>query len=128
MLFDRAVVDSSVFVAFYWAKDTQHTEALRVMEELASARLVVHPYVIQEVATVLTQKLGLLVAKKFLADISSSSNVEIVWVDVKADVDAFVRTSTPISFTDVALVRLAKSDDIRLFTFDRKLLSLFKNS
>ena len=124
----RAVVDSSIFVAYYWGRDTQHTEALRIMDELASASLIVHPYVIQEVTTILAKKLGLAIAKKFLSEISEASNVEIAWVDVKADMNAFQVTTTPLSFTDLALVHLAKVSNSNLVTFDRKMLSLFRHS
>ena len=121
----RAVVDSSVFIAFYWQKDTQHEKALRVMADLASATLVVHPYVIQEVAAVLTRKLNLAGAKVFLADIAGGSNIDIAWVDAKADIEAFQNISMPLSFTDVALVRLAKASNLELITFDRQMLSLY---
>ncbi len=121
----RVVVDSSVLVAYYWARDSQHTEAIRVMDELASASLIVHPYVIQEVATVLTKRLGLSVAKRFLSEIREGSNVEIPWVDVQADMHAFRSVTTPLSFTDITLIRLARSTNTALITFDRKMLALF---
>ncbi len=51
---NRFIVDSSVFVAFYYENDTNHAKAVRIMAELEQKFLVVHPYVIQEVITVLT--------------------------------------------------------------------------
>jgi len=122
---NRAVVDSSVFIAYYWGLDSQHTKAVRIMDELASSSLIVHPYVIQEVATVLTKRLGLSIAKRFLAAICEGSNVEIPWVDVHADIDAFQALKTSLSFTDITLIRLAKSTHVALITFDRQMLSLF---
>lgn len=125
MVFDRFVVDSSVFVAFYWALDSQHEDALRVMEGLAGNTLIVHPYVIQEVTTVLTHRLGLPVAKKFLNDISTSKDVRLAYADIKADIDAFTILNARISFTDIALIALAKKEDAKLVTFDRQMLSLY---
>ena|SRR3989344_4326084 len=125
MAFDRFVIDSSVFVAFYWALDSQHEDALRVMETLAGNTIIIHPYVIQEVATVLTHRLGLSVAKKFLNDISVSKDVRLVYSDIRADIDAFTTLNAKISFTDATLIALAKKEDAKLVTFDRQMLSLY---
>lgn len=62
---NRFIVDSSVFISFYHQDDTNHAEALRVMDELQQKFLVIHPYVIQEVITVLTYKVGNKVAAEF---------------------------------------------------------------
>ncbi len=40
---ERFVVDSSVFVSFYYEDDVNHLEALRVMAELEQKFLVIHP-------------------------------------------------------------------------------------
>jgi|SRR3989344_6203126 len=125
MEFDTFVIDSSVFVAFYSANDTQHQNALRVLEEIAQNFLIVHPYVIQEVATVLAYRLGIATAKKFLNDITHATNVSIPYVDIEEDIAAFSSANKRISFTDTALIRLAKARNAKLITFDRQMLSLY---
>lgn len=36
---DRFIVDSSVFVSFYYQDDANHSEAVRVMSELSKSSL-----------------------------------------------------------------------------------------
>ncbi|HXK39046.1 MAG TPA: PIN domain-containing protein [Candidatus Paceibacterota bacterium] len=120
------VIDSSVFVAFYRDIDALHTDALRIMQELSEYTLVVHPYVIQETATVLTYGAGLSVARQFLVDITAASNIVIPAIGIQNDIRLFLDISSRLSFTDVALIGLAKEMGIPLITFDRQMLALSK--
>lgn len=120
------VVDSSVFVAFYNQNDTQHLDALRLMEELQLATLIIHPYVLQEVATVLTYRFGFETAKKFLSDITTAENVIIPPINVRSEIERFRLLGKKMSFTDVAIINLAEQMAIRLLTFDRQILSVLK--
>ncbi len=120
------VVDSNVFIAFYNQNDTQHLDALRLMGELQSATLIVHPYVLQEVATVLTYRFGFETAKKFLSDITTAENVLIPSINVRSEIERFQLLGKKMSFTDVALINLAEQMAIRLLTFDRQILSVMK--
>ena len=124
---NRCVVDSSVFVAFYRDIDALHNEALRIIRELSDSILIVHPYVIQETATVLTYGVGANVARQFLVDIGGSSNIVIPMVDIKHDIRLFISVGAKLSFTDVVLVGMAKEMGVRLVTFDMKMISLAKN-
>ena len=123
---NHCVVDSSVFVAFYREIDVLHTDALRIMEELSESTLVVHPYVIQETTTVLAYGSGLSIAKRFLADITIASNIFIPSLDIQRDIQLFSNSNTKLSFTDIALIGLAKEMGSSLITFDRKMLALYK--
>ena len=96
------------------------------MTELWGRTLIVHPYVIQETVTVLTRKGGFDVAKRFLFDISASANVIIPAVNVHADIRVFLEAGLKISFTDMALISLAKQASAQLITFDRQMLDLLK--
>ncbi len=122
----HCVVDSSVFVAFYYAGDPQHEAADRVMRELEECTFIVHPYAIQETATVLTRKGGFEAAKKFLRDVTEAPNVIIPAVDARNDIIAFINAAQKISFTDIALITLARQAGARLITFDDQMLRLFK--
>src|SRR5438270_789221 len=119
----HCIIDSSLFVAFYREIDSLHSDALRIMQELSEAVLVVHPYVIQETATVLTYGSGIEVAKKFLKDTSEAANVIVPILDISRDMQLYQKCNTKLSFTDVALVGLAKETGARLVTFDKKMLS-----
>lgn len=126
MVSRHCVIDSSVFVAFYRDIDTLHHEALRVMQELSSDTLIVHPYVIQETATVLTYGVGLPVAKRFLVDITTASNITIPSLNIQQDIKLFSYSRAKLSFTDIALIGLAKEMGVPLITFDRQMLALSK--
>ena len=123
---NHCIVDSSVFVAFYRDVDSQHADAVRVMQEVADYTLIVHPYVIQETATVLAYRTSLKIAKEFLADILNAANVVIPAVDARYDISRFMDIKKKISFTDAALIELAKTAGVRVITFDREMLSLAK--
>lgn len=120
------IIDSSVFIAFYHRDDTQHADAVRVMGELSGKTMIVHPYVIQETATVLMYRFGIILAKRFISYIRNSSNIILPLVEIKRDIDHFTLNTKKMSFTDVALVSLAKSMGAQLLTFDRQMLSALK--
>jgi predicted nucleic acid-binding protein len=126
MELNRYVIDSNIFVAFYYDGDVDHKRALQILRELNSQLLVVHPYVIQETATVLAYKLGQLAAVNFLNDLENSVNVSIPPVDVKIDIKNFISLQKKISFTDSSLIALAKQLNAQMVTFDRQMLSIFK--
>ncbi len=122
------VIDSSVFVSLYNEDDKRHDDAVSIFKELDSMIIVVHPYVIQETATVLAYKLGIKVARGFLEDISDIMHVSIPTVDIMRDIENFRKINKKISFTDAALVDLAKRMNAQLVTFDKQMLSLLKAS
>ena len=121
------VIDSCVFVAFYYEGDSSHAKALKIIERLDSEVRIVHPYIIQETATVLAYKLGVDLAIDFLDDVTNSPRIFIPFVDVYDDVSNFKRASKKMSFSDVTLVMLAKREHAQLVTFDKQMLSLFNS-
>ena len=116
------VIDSSIFVAFYHGGDSLHNDAVNIMRALDAKTLVIHPYVIQETATVLAYKFGHTQAKKFLEDISTSAHVIIPPVDITADITNFSHANRKMSFTDITLMSLAKRMGAKLVTFDSQML------
>jgi predicted nucleic acid-binding protein len=120
------VLDSSVFVAFYHAGDSCHQEAVETLKRLDNATLLVHPYVIQEVVTVLAYRIGKKVADDFLRDVLSSTNVRLVNPDLKAESEFFLRIKDRLSFTDSSLIVLAQQTKAELVTFDRQMETVFK--
>jgi len=128
MEFERFVIDSNVFVALYSKADSHHKEAYKVFRELESKALIVHPYVIQETATVLAYKLGQKAAVKFLNDIEDAANIVVPLIDIRKEMASFISIKKKISFTDAVLVGLAKTMSAKLITFDSQMLALFKKA
>ncbi|OGZ02394.1 MAG: hypothetical protein A2946_00390 [Candidatus Liptonbacteria bacterium RIFCSPLOWO2_01_FULL_53_13] len=124
---DLFVVDSNVFVAFYYEGDAHHRDAVEIIKEIDRKTIVLHPYAIQETATVLAYKFGMAAARKFLSDVTNSPNVLIPSVDISNDIVAFIGVRKKVSFADAALVALAKQINADLVTFDRQMLALFKS-
>lgn len=123
---EQVVLDSSVILAYYSEIDEFHAEAVKAADQLERGTSVVHPYVIQEVATLITYRLGTEAARQFLEDIICSDNILIPRIEVEKDIAYFVRLNRKISFTDAALIRLAKEMNASLLTFDRQLRALFR--
>ncbi len=86
----QCVIDSSVFVAFYSEADTNHDRALKFFSDFNDATLIVHPYVIQETASVLCYKYGHMAAVPFLDDILKSANIIIPSVSIVEDIQGFL--------------------------------------
>ena len=120
------ILDSSILIAFYNEEDSQHLKALKIVNNLDGKIIFVHPYVIEEVSTVLTYKSGVANAKKFLNNVLNSENVMIHWNNVKEEINFFIKLNKKISFTDSALVNLSKNKKIPLLTFDKQITSILK--
>lgn len=124
---DRFILDSSVFVAFYYEDDSNHAEAMRVMSDLEHKLLIVHPYVVQEVITVLTYKAGNTLANEFISDIfENAPDVLIPIVTTQSDAEFFKVLNKKISLTDATLINLSRTLHLPVVTFDRQMISLLK--
>ncbi|MEK7128249.1 MAG: PIN domain-containing protein [Patescibacteria group bacterium] len=125
---DRFIVDSSILVSFYHQEDVNHPEALRIMSGLEQKFLVIHPYVIQEVITVLTYKAGNKIAAEFISDIfENAPDILIPALNVQNDAEFFKILNKKISLTDATLVNLSKTLHLPVVTFDKQIISLIKN-
>lgn len=115
------IVDSSVWIANFLPKDTQHTKAVRALGGLK--QVVCPEYVVLEVTTVLRQKGDHETAARFLELLEEGSDVTIVpsSPSLLAATMALVRRNTypRLSFVDSALVILSGDDEV--LTFDRPL-------
>jgi predicted nucleic acid-binding protein len=123
------IVDSSFFVALYLTNDSQHPVARNAVRQFAGMEktLVLHPYVIQEVVTILTYRVGVSLATRFLDDIRASESVLIPAVTIGEEIEFFKQVGRKMSFADVALVRLAQQMRAPVLTFDRQILSLWRD-
>ena len=122
----KYIIDSSIFVAFYYEGDQNHTKALEIIKNILGKTLIVHPYVISEVATVLTYKVSKKVAEVFLSDVIGVDDVFIPNPDVLLESEFFLFQKKKISFTDSTLVYLAKKLNAKLVTFDKQMIASLK--
>ena len=123
---NNLVIDSSVLIAFYHDDEDDHSLAVDILEKSREHNIILYPYVIQEVVTILTYRFGLDMAMKFLSDLPRAENVFMPAVDLVGDIEYFQKLNKKISFTDSSLVRLAKGLNAELVTFDRQMMSLVK--
>lgn len=123
------IIDSSFLVALYITDDSQHEMAEKIAKQMADIekKIIMHPYVIQEVVTILTYRIGITLANRFLDDLFSSKSVSIPQVNTLQEADFFKRVNRRMSFTDITLVHLAKQISVPILSFDRQILSLLKN-
>ncbi|MEK7208151.1 MAG: type II toxin-antitoxin system VapC family toxin [Patescibacteria group bacterium] len=124
---DFFVLDSSAVIAYYNTEDPHHSESLRISEAFSDKKAVLHPFVIQEVATAFAYRFGPAEAEQFFADIRGAASMLIPVVQVEKDIAFFEQVGKKMSFTDLALVRLAKEMRAPLFTFDKQILSLMQD-
>ncbi len=124
---DFFVLDSSAVIAYYNTEDPHHSESLRISEAFRDKRAVLHPFVIQEVATAFAYRFGPLETKQFFADVRGAESMLIPVIQIEKDIEFFQQVGRKMSFTDLALVRLAKEMKAPMFTFDKQILSLMRN-
>ena len=120
---DVVVFDSSAIIAYYIDSDSHHAEAHRIALGLHAKTSVLHPFVIQEVATVLTYRFSKAVADRFFEDIQGGQNLMIPALEIEKDIAFFRQAKRKMSFADLALIRLEKEMNAPLFTFDEQILS-----
>jgi predicted nucleic acid-binding protein len=121
------IIDSSIIIAAYDTNDTLHDRALVLIKNIENKTLHLHPYVIQEVVTVLSYRFGSIVAKIFLENVKIAENLSIPFVlDVKGEMEFFGKLNKKISFTDASLVKMARDKRIPVLTFDKQIISILK--
>ena len=120
------VLDSSVIIAFYSTIDTFHNQAVDLSFMLDEKTSVVHPYIIQETTTILTYRFGIEAGHLFLESIQRAENIFVPKIEIEKEINYFRWVNKKISFTDIALIRLAKEMGAPLLTFDKQILSLMK--
>lgn len=120
------VLDSSFLIAYHNSSDVHHAAATRAMDELISGkwgRALLLEYVFLEVTTVLLARRGLSVASTVGTALLQAREVDFVpCSDLFLDtLEAFrSQTGTKLSFTDAAIVTVARRHDPSLVaTFDR---------
>src|SRR3989344_5158998 len=114
------VLDSSVWIAYLHKEDSQHAKAREVVRSLVDIILVPEE-VLSEVATAFKRLKRDDLAKNFVRRVISGESSLLVLDEptVYQIATAFLSRSDQLSFTDIALLILAR--DYRVITFDRQL-------
>lgn len=119
------VLDSSFLVAYYNTRDVHHADAARTMVDLVAGdwgRAQLLEYVFLEVVTVLRARAGTAVAGEAADTLLKAADLDFVpcsgiFLDA---LEIFRRESTDLSFTDAAIVCVARKDKNGFVaTFDR---------
>lgn len=116
------LVDSSVLIGLFADDDAHHEAAVAVMCEVGDLYM---PYcIINETVTVLTYKYSLAHAVSFLQFLDGNRNITFMDDVLHDEIAWFLTLHTRISFTDAALLLLAKKYKVPLLTFDKQLAQL----
>lgn len=121
------IIDSSVIISAYDSRDPLHDRAINLIDKITEKVFYLHPYVIQEVVTVLTYKFGPEYAKVFLENISKAEDIVVTMVDLKKEIKYFYDLDRKISFTDSTLIKLSKEKNIPILTFDKQIISILNS-
>lgn len=115
----QIIADSSVWVAYFYDKDSQHTRAVQVLKE-ESLPILVPEYILLETVTILRQKKEELALQKFMLA-AMRDDVYLRAGNLGIEVARLYATSEykKLSFVDVSLVLLSKENQV--ITFDRAL-------
>lgn len=119
------LIDSGVFIAAATARDAHHGQAKAILAEIAKGTWgagLVPEYVFVETVNYLVRKRGFAVAAAFARGLLSADELTLVpsrGLFPRALAEFLEQRGTALSFTDAALVSLAKGRGIRtIATFD----------
>ena len=120
------VLDSSFIIAYHNARDVHHKAAVRAMDELTTGKwgqALLLEYVFLEVVTVLSARRGLSVASSVGTALLQAGEIDFVPCS-ELFLDALEtfrnQTGTKLSFTDAAIVVVARRQDVGVIaSFDR---------
>ncbi len=119
------ILDSNVWIAFLNKNDSNHKKADEIFNKLANRRekIIITEYILLEVVTVLSQKVGKKLADQFIEIAGNTKRIEIISssADFLNDVLTFYlkQKNRNLSFVDYSLLYLSRQYEI--LTFDKEL-------
>jgi len=120
------VLDSSFIIAYHNARDVHHTASVQAMGELIAGKwgqALLLEYVFLEVVTVLSSRRGLPVATAVGSTLLQARELDFVPCSelFLETLETFRnQTGTKLSFTDAAIVTVARRQDVGVIaSFDR---------
>ncbi len=117
------LLDSSVWVALYLDFDSNHDKAIGIYENI-KGKIAITNLVMEEVVTVLTYKHSREQSDNFIKFIISNSDIDFIDYDFKNVLSFHLNHSHKISLTDSSLIFLSKKNNTKIYSFDKKLVSL----
>lgn len=124
---NKVFVDSNVFIGIFNADDALHDKAVKLWNNLAEKQysIVVSNFILSEVITVLSQRIGKKEAIEFATRMYHNENneVEIIWSNEQLELRAleYLRRipSKNVSFADATILAVLETHQISsLATFD----------
>jgi len=119
MVTKAVIVDSSVWVAYFYDKDSQHSRAVKLLEQVTSS-IVVPEYVLLETVTILRKKREERALKDFL-NIGAREDVYLPAGELGVTIARMYASKKyqKLSFVDAGLLLLSKH--YQIITFDKAL-------
>lgn len=116
------LVDSNLIIAFFRSSEDNHEKARFFISALE--QFVVTDYILLEVATVLSLKEGVKVARKAIELLKYTKEIFLFRLtdeELEKTTQFFMRQKHKISFVDASLIVLAENRGLELATFDKTL-------
>ncbi|MDP2090510.1 MAG: PIN domain-containing protein [Candidatus Gracilibacteria bacterium] len=120
------IIDSSVWVSLFLDFDINHIESKQIFEKLGNSKIVLPYCVINEVSSVLTYKGSKDISNNFLRFIKNNNDIFIENDNIFEEIDFFIENNSKVSFTDLAVIKIAKDYLLDLITFDKQMANIYK--
>ncbi len=122
----KYLLDTSFLVSLWIPEDSLHEKAHELFQDISHEVLLIHPYVIHEVITVLAYKNKQKEIATFITFFQESQNINVLSLDIKNECSLYLKYNKKMSLIDIILTDLAKMYSYNLVTFDKQMLKLFK--
>lgn len=119
------IVDSSVWVSLFLDFDVNHEESVLIFEQLIWTKIVMPYCVINEVCSVLAYKWGKEIANSFCWFIRNNNDIFIENNNILEEMEFFIWIDKKVSFTDLAVIKMAIDHWLGVITFDKQMKQIF---
>lgn len=127
------LVDSNIWIGFYKQDDTLHTDARALLQsfEDKGCHLLITTFILQEVFTILRAIAGHDIAMKFYRHVMDHKRIHRLALDI-IFIDSVIKyidrheLPSKLSLVDASLLFLTQEVDAQLFSFDKRLMSMYK--
>lgn len=120
------ILDTSVYVSALLKDDTMHDQWIDNLSSI-SDKIIINHLILSEVSTVLTYKHSKQLAVKFVEFIENDSRFVFVDDIVNDLIDFWKIIDNKISYVDASVIYSAIKYDLKLITFDKQMLWLYKD-
>ncbi len=122
----RKIFDSNIWVSYFVEEDSNHKKALKLVGGMD--KIYITEYIILEVSSVLTLKLGSGLSKKITKDfLDGDPAILVEYDDIFSETTGLffsIKEKNKLSFVDISLLALSKKYEI--ITFDKEIKKFLK--